>query len=856
MSRIYQTASNDEIYTDTDGDIGDFWFNDASDPGTGGTTNAPSTIASIATLANYLTNGYWGSSAHHWASATVTVNIEGLTAAERTLAQNALQLWHEVANISFNFIATAASITFNHAGTLTASTSASWNGAGNMISATVDISSDWISTDGGFKDGRTGTYSYGFETYIHEIGHALGLGHQGPYNGGSIDGPYNTSSIYANDTWQYSIMSYNRQHNFGGASDDYVISPQMADIFAVQSMYGAGTARIGDTTYGFHSNAGPIYDFSQYSGLPAFTIYDSSGSDTLDFSGFSASQTINLNGGAWSSIGGLVNNIGVYTTSVIENAIGGAGNDTIIGNGADNRFVGGPGDDTIDGGPGTDSAVFSGPSSAYMVTSLGGTSVRIAGPDGTDMLTNVERLVFDNQTVIWPPAGPNHAPAIVSNGGGDTANVTMRENLGFAASVAASDQDAFNILTYAIIGGADASKFVVDPATGALYFILPPDYEHPADSDHDNSYVVQVSASDGSLSDAQTLTITVTDRNDALLFVAAPADFGQDGKSDILWRNDSGAVALWTMNGAQKAADQVVSNIGNDWSLADTADFTGDGKADILWRHDSGAVALWTMNGAQKVADQVVSNIGNDWHLQKAADFSGDGKADILWRHDSGAVALWTMNGAQKIADQVVSQMGNDWHLAAAADFSGDGKADILWRHDNGTIAIWTMNGAQKAADQVVAQMDNSWKIADTADFNGDGKADILWRNDSGAIDVWTMNGAQKVADQFVSNMGNDWHVVDTADFNGDGKADILWRHDTGTVALWTMNGGQKAADQVVAPIGNDWHVFGLADVSGDGKADILWRHDAGTVALWTMSGAQKIADQIVSPMGHDWMLA
>ena len=446
-------------------------------------------------------------------------------------------------------------------------------------------------------------------------------------------------------------------------------------------------------------------------------------------------------------------------------------------------------------------------------------------------------------------------PNITSNGGAATAAISIRENLARVTTIAASDPNAGTTLVYSIVGGADQSKFQIDPSTGALYFVIPPDYEHPTDSDHNNSYVVQVSASDGGLSDTQTLTVTVTDGNDAVLSTASPADFGHDGKADILWRNDAGAVDLWTMNGAQKAADQIVFSIGNDWNFADSSDFTGDGKADLLWRHDSGAVALWTMNGAQKVADQVISNIGNDWHLEKADDFNGDGKADILWRHDNGTVAVWTMNGAQKVADRVISPMGNDWHLAATDDFNGDGKADILWRHDNGTVAVWTMNGAQKVADQVVSAMDNSWKIADTADFNGDGKTDILWRNDSGAVDIWTMNGGQKVADQFVSNMGNDWHFVDTADFNGDGKADILWRHDSGALALWTMNGGQKVADQVVQQMGNDWHVLGLGDFNGDNKADILWRHDTGAVAVWTMNGAQKVGDQVISQLGHDWML-
>jgi VCBS repeat-containing protein len=346
-----------------------------------------------------------------------------------------------------------------------------------------------------------------------------------------------------------------------------------------------------------------------------------------------------------------------------------------------------------------------------------------------------------------------------------------------------------------------------------------------------------------------------TIQGQGLFVYHSPIDLNHDGNGDLLWRHTSGAVAAWLLNGPQKAADQVVSSIGNDWHVTAKDDFNGDGKTDILLRHDDGTVALWTMNGTQKAADQIVSPLGNDWHIAATDDFNGDGKADILLRHDNGTVALWTMNGAQKVADQIVSSLGNDWHIAATDDFNGDGKSDILLRHDNGTIALWTMNGAQKVADQVIGPISNDWHVLATADFNGDGKTDILFRNDNGAVELWTMNGAQKITDQVVSAMGNDWHYLGVGDFNADGRADILWRHDSGTVAVWEMNNGQKIADQVVSPLGNDWHFAGLTDANSDHMTDILWRHDDGTVAVWEMNGTHKQVDQVVSHMGNDWML-
>jgi hypothetical protein len=74
------------------------------------TTTAGKPVASIATLADYLVNGFWqynSALAHHWASNTVTYNISALNSAEQFLALSAMQAWHDVANV--NFVQTSGS---------------------------------------------------------------------------------------------------------------------------------------------------------------------------------------------------------------------------------------------------------------------------------------------------------------------------------------------------------------------------------------------------------------------------------------------------------------------------------------------------------------------------------------------------------------------------------------------------------------------------------------------------------------------------------------------------------------------------------------------------------------------------
>lgn len=216
--------------------------------------------------------------------------------------------------------------------------------------------------------------SFAFSTYLHEAGHALGLTHGGPYDASDpIDPTYADDALFTEDTEQYSVMSYfgawESGANHWGADGiwKYASTPLLHDIAAIQVIYGADTdTRYGDTTYGFNSNAGKVidgtlvnpYDF-RANPFPVFAIWDGRGNDTIDASGYSVDQRINLGEGAFSSVGGLTDNIAIAYNCEIENAIGGSGDDTIWGNSLVNRLEGGRGDDTLiaGAGPGRDTLI-------------------------------------------------------------------------------------------------------------------------------------------------------------------------------------------------------------------------------------------------------------------------------------------------------------------------------------------------------------------------------------------------------------------------------------------------------------------------------------------------------------------
>lgn len=285
---------------------------------------------------------------------------------QQAQAKLSLQSWSDVANIKFVEVSgnQYSNITFGNI-------DAPLTQAYALLPHTTDYGLI-IYDDRGFDVSGQSWYStadpqnlspelgnYGRLTFTHEIGHTLGLNHPGDYNASSnpFANPTYADASYAEDTRGFSVMSYFDEtitgSDFGGY---YAAAPLVDDIAAIQHLYGANmTTRTGDTVYGFNSNTErDFYTATDSNQKLIFAVWDVDGNDTLDFSGYSQNQRINLNEGSFSDVGGLKGNVSIAAGVTIENAIGGLGNDVIVGNDADNVIRGGDGDDVIYGGGGQD----------------------------------------------------------------------------------------------------------------------------------------------------------------------------------------------------------------------------------------------------------------------------------------------------------------------------------------------------------------------------------------------------------------------------------------------------------------------------------------------------------------------
>ena len=410
-----------------------------------------------ATYNNVSYEAKWGQTKAGTAgSLTVAFNPDShWTDSEKAAFNASMHLWSAEANITFNLITDVATadvviarsadgqaqggVTFLDTGDI----GSTRLGSAQSGSITIDTS---VGGFGPIGSAFSVAGGYPWQTVLHEIGHVIGLGHAGAYNDGTTD---NSPQLTAYDNTAYSIMSYNEAPHYSssfvwGSSGGYArssITPMMLDILAAQRIYGApaGGPLSGGQTFGFNTNIGgdiaQFFDFT-INTKPVVTLFDTGLNNKLDLSGFSIGSTVDLHPGTFSSVAGLVGNIGIAFNTRIDTLIGGTAGDKVTANDDGDVLMGGGSGDTITGGAGNDhiygnllSSTQGSTDGADLIDTGGGSNYvnGNAGDDTINASTGSNRLYGGqgNDTIHVTGNGNNH---LNGNLGDDTLMVDGGNN--------------------------------------------------------------------------------------------------------------------------------------------------------------------------------------------------------------------------------------------------------------------------------------------------------------------------------------------------------------------------------------------------------------------------------------------
>jgi Ca2+-binding RTX toxin-like protein len=351
---------------------------------------------------------------------------------------------------------------------------------------------------------------------------------------------------------------------------------------------------------------------------------------------------------------------------------------------------------------GTDAALFNIDSTTGVVTFKSSPNFEAPGDAGGDnvydfTVTASDGTLSNAKAVQISVTNQNEGPTVTSG----SAATFVENGTGTVYTATATDPDAGTTLSYSL-SGTDAALFNIDSSTGVVTFKSSPNFEAPADAGGNNVYDFTVTASDGTLSNAKAVQISVTNQNEGPTVTSgSAATFVENGTGTVYTATatdpDAGTTLSYSLSGSDAALFNIDSTTGvvtfkSSPNFEAPADAGGNNVYDFTVTASDG-----TLSNAKAVQISVTNqNEGPTVTSGSAATFVENGTGTVYTATatdpDAGTTLSYSLSGTDAALFNIDSSTGvvtfkSSPNFEAPADAGGNNVYDITVTASDGTLS-------------------------------------------------------------------------------------------------------------------------------------------------------------------------
>ena len=223
--------------------------------------------------------------------------------------------------------------------------------------------------------------------------------------------------------------------------------------------------------------------------------------------------------------------------------------------------------------------------------------------------------------------------------------------------------------------------------------------------------------------------------------------------ADIYIKSADNVVGAWITDATGKVTGwETVGEFDASTQVLGLGDFNGDGQTDLLLRNNNGAVGGYFTNGT---GWQYFQSLGNEWTIAAIGDLNGDGISDMVLKHDAGFAGSWLTqaDGTMKWAN--LDTLKEGFAIVGCGDLNGDGTDDVLLRND-GYYGAWIVKNGSVNSWMGLGDL-GSVTVEQLADFDGDGIDDLRIRTAGGDLGAMLVKGEDNLDWKYYGSVGPEW---------------------------------------------------------------------------------------------------